>query len=114
MKLIAATFGPRVPLVHNLVEGAGSFVTGSDDLEALGYKVALYPVALLHAFVPQAEQLLKHILQEGQTHDWKGCMVNLSYMNELLGATELIAKSKLYSSGEHSDLNCEQKKGPNL
>jgi len=114
MKIIAATFGARAPLAHNLVEGAESFVTGSGGLESLGYKIALYPVALLHAFVPQAEQLLQHILKEGQTHDWIGSMVNISYMNDLLGASELIAKSKLYGSGKHSDLNCGQKKGPNL
>lgn len=74
----------------------------------------LCPFALLHVFVPQAEQLLQHILKEGQTHDWKGSMVNISYMNDLLGATELITESKLYGSGKHSDLNCGQKKGPNL
>ena len=98
MKIIAATFGARAPLVHNLVEGAGSCVSGSGGLESLGYKIALYPVALLQAFVPQAEQLLQHILKKGQTHDWKAPMVNISDMNDLLGASELIAKSKLYNS----------------
>lgn len=104
MSVIGATFGARVPLIHNLVEGGGSPVANSDELVALNYKVALYPVALLHAFIPQAEQLLQHILNLGNTADWQGPVVNLSYVNDLLGAPELIAKSKLYGFDD-SEIN---------
>jgi len=96
MQRIGAQFGDRVPLVHNLVEGGASPVEGSDELEALNYKIALYPVALLHAFVPRAEQLLRDIKGRGHTRDQQEHMVDLDYMNELLGAGELIAQSEKY------------------
>jgi 2-methylisocitrate lyase-like PEP mutase family enzyme len=104
MRVIGATFGAKVALIHNLVEGGGSPVADSSELVALNYKVALYPVALLHAFIPQAEQLLQHIFNVGNTADWQGAMVNLSYMNDLLGAPELMAKSKLYGFDD-SEIN---------
>lgn len=103
MGIIAATFGAKVPLIHNLVEGGGSPVTDSHELSVLGYKLALYPVALLHAFIPQAEQLLEHIFKLGNTAGWQGPLVDLSYMNDLLGAPELMAKSKLYGFDEPSN-----------
>jgi len=96
MQRIGQQLGNQVPLVHNLVEGGASPVEGSDELEALNYKIALYPVALLHAFVPMAEQVLRGIKERGHTRDQREHMVDLDYMNKLLGADELIARSEKY------------------
>jgi len=98
MKFIGAEFGVDIPLVHNLVEGGGSPVDGSDDIEALGYKIALYPAALLHQFVPAAEATLAHIKAVGNTKALEGDMIDLSYMNDLLGAADLIDDAKKYGS----------------
>ncbi len=98
MKIIGDHFGHQLPLVHNLVEGGKSPVAGSDDLLALQYKIALYPAALLHLFVPQAQQLLKHIAEAGSTQNWSGELVDLNYLNELLEAPSLLAASKRYQS----------------
>lgn len=97
MQIIGDHFGERTPLVHNLVEGGNSPVDGSYPLQALGYKIALYPAALLHLFVPQAQQLLQHIEHTGSTNDWQGSpLVNLNYLNELLEAPAMLADSERY------------------
>ncbi len=98
MQLIGDRFGDRLPLVHNLVEGGKSPVDSSLPLQALGYKIALYPAALLHLFVPQAQTLLQHILNTGNTHDWQGSpLVDLNYLNDLLEAPALLADSERYT-----------------
>ena len=90
MQEIGRRFGQRVPLLHNLVEGGNSPVDGAHDLPGLNYRVALYPVALLHQFIPRSQQLLEHIRKEGQTGNYAGELIELSTTNQLLGADELL------------------------
>ena len=96
MQEIGARFGARVPLVHNLVEGGNSPVPGSDELKALNYCVALYPVALLHQFIPQSQQLLQHLLHQGQTANYREPLINLDTTNRILGADALLASTDKY------------------
>lgn len=95
MQQIATRFAGRIPLVHNLVEGGGSPVGDAAALEQLGYRIALYPAALLHLFVPQAQALLAHIRNAGSTAGWPG-LIDLNGINRVLGAPELLALSEHY------------------
>ena len=96
MQQIAARFAQRLPLVHNLVEGGGSPIGDAAGLESLGYRIALYPAALLHLFVPQAQALLAHIREQGSTQAYPG-LIDLGQINAVLGAPELLATADLYS-----------------
>ncbi|WP_337879432.1 isocitrate lyase/phosphoenolpyruvate mutase family protein [Rheinheimera sp.] len=98
MQLIAQEFGAKVPLVHNLVEGGASPVVSAAELAELGYKVALYPVALLHAFVPTAQALLEHIKQHGETRQFSQPMLDLNQINQLLNADPLLEQVKKYDA----------------
>lgn len=97
MQSIAARFATDIPLVHNLVEGGGSPVMSADGLADLGYRLALFPVALLHLFVPQAQALLAHIREHGSTAS-RGDLIDLSRINEILGASALLKDSARYGS----------------
>jgi 2-methylisocitrate lyase-like PEP mutase family enzyme len=96
MQVIGKQFGTRLPLVHNLVEGGNSPVSDCGELAELGYRVALFPVALLHQFIPQSQKLLAHIMSAGQTADYAGSMIELTETNRLLGAAELVTGSESY------------------
>ncbi len=97
MQQISEQFASRIPLVHNLVEGGGSPVGDASALEQLGYRIALYPAALLHLFVPQAQALLAHIREQGSTKAWPGLM-DLGQFNEILGAPDLLGRAQRYCS----------------
>lgn len=96
MQQIGRQFGQRVPLIHNLVEGGCSPVESIDELQQLGYRVALYPAALLHQFTPQAQQLLDLIRDTGTTLSLRHEMCELSDMNRLLGADVLLSTGQTY------------------
>lgn len=96
MREIGNRFGNRVPLVHNLVEGGLSPVNSSGEMLSLNYRVALFPVALLHQFVPGAQELLAHISKEGQTANYPGKMIELNDTNALLGVEELLEQSESF------------------
>ena len=95
MQEISRRLAGRIPLVHNLVEGGGSPVPDAAALEQLGYRMALYPAALLHMFVPQAQALLRHIRQHGSTAGHVG-LIDLNRINQVLGAGELLLLSERY------------------
>ena len=100
MQQISRQFSHRVPLVHNLVEGGKSPVKCAAELEGLGYRIALYPAALLHRFTPQAQELLDGIRKNGSTDSMREQMYELADMNRLLGADELLAAGKTYGSDQ--------------
>ncbi len=98
MQLIAREFGSKVPLVHNLVEGGASPVASAAQLAELGYRLALYPVALLHVFVPTAQALLQHIKQHGETRQFSQPLLDLNQINQLLDADQLLEQAKKYDA----------------
>ena len=67
-------------------------------LETLGYRIALYPVAMLHAFLPAAQRVLAEILATGSTESSAHEMYDLADMNKLLGADALLASGKHYDT----------------
>ncbi|KAA1193415.1 isocitrate lyase/PEP mutase family protein [Pseudohalioglobus sediminis] len=100
MRTIGERFCKRCPLVHNLVEGSNTPIESPQELAALGYRVALYPAAMLHRTTPVARQLLTHLRASGTTLALRDTMYSLDDMNHLLGAPELLAAGKYYDAGE--------------
>jgi 2-methylisocitrate lyase-like PEP mutase family enzyme len=96
MRHIGGLFGERVPLVHNMVEGGNSPVDDAGELEELGYRIALYPAALLHSFVPRAQQLLETVQRTGTTTSLRHDMIELGDISSLLGAGELLDAGQRY------------------
>lgn len=96
MQCIGERFGSRIPLIHNLVEGGRSPVQSARELEALNYRIALFPASLLHLLIPTAQNMLAQLRRDGHLEDLRNQMIDLSVVNELLGAEELLAKSKQY------------------
>ena len=97
MQTIAQRFASRLPLVHNLVEGGASPVDSAAALQDLGYRIALFPIALLQGFVPLAQRLLADVHASGKTAELDGLM-DLHALTALLGAGELLAVSERYKS----------------
>lgn len=98
MQIISQRFAGRLPLVHNLVEGGQSPVADAQALQALGYSMALYPAALLHAFVPRAQSLLQSIGASGSTQGIED-LIDLDRINTLLGAPQLLQTAEQYAEG---------------
>ena len=73
------------------MEGGNSPVADADALANLGYRVALYPAALLNIVTPVAETILRVIADTGSTASLQDQMYDLFDLNRLLGAEELLA-----------------------
>jgi 2-methylisocitrate lyase-like PEP mutase family enzyme len=96
LKAIAASFGNRAPLLHNLVEGARSPVHTASGLDELGYRVALYPAMLVHLFAKIAPLYLARLLREGGTYGFRDQLLDLPAINDLLGAARMLEAAGQY------------------
>ena len=96
MRMIGAQFGHRTPLIHNLVEGGHSPVQTLEELQALHYRLALFPASLLHLFIPAAQNMLAELRHSGHLQAMRSQMIDLADVNGLLGADELLAASREY------------------
>ncbi|HEU4531778.1 MAG TPA: isocitrate lyase/phosphoenolpyruvate mutase family protein, partial [Steroidobacteraceae bacterium] len=97
MRTIAARFGSRVPLVHNLVEGGRSPVANAAELQDVGYRVGLYPAMLAHLFARQAEIYLRRLMEQGGTTAFAGELHDISSINALLGAPQMLELAARYA-----------------
>jgi 2-methylisocitrate lyase-like PEP mutase family enzyme len=97
MQAIGARYGDRVPLVHNLVEGAVTPVHTAAELAALGYRVALHPLLLLHGLGRLGPHLLARLKVDGGTTGIAGDILDLKAVSGLTGAPELVAQAARYA-----------------
>lgn len=97
MQAIGARYGARVPLVHNLVEGAVTPVHSAAELAGLGYRVALHPLLLLHGLGKLGPQLLARLKADGGTQRLAPDILDLKAVSGLTGAPDLIAQAARYA-----------------
>jgi 2-methylisocitrate lyase-like PEP mutase family enzyme len=83
MAQIGATFS--VPLLANMVEGGRTPILGRADLEKLGYKIAIYPVAGLLAATAALKSVYAHIRSTGSTLNWDGDLCPFSDFVRMIG-----------------------------
>jgi len=87
----------KLPLIANMVEkGRTPFLT-ADELEKIGYKVAIYPVSMLYAATRAMARVLKRLKEEGSTASCIADLVGFEEFNELVGVEKMRALEKKFS-----------------
>jgi 2-methylisocitrate lyase-like PEP mutase family enzyme len=100
MVAIAKQFAHRTPLIHNLVEGGTSPVSSLAELEALGYRLGLFPLMFLHAAIPAQSAILEHVLAHGATANYSGPLAKLADLNRHIGTDEALATGLMYQGDD--------------
>ena len=86
MRAAVARFGGRVPLLANMVEGGKTPFLPARDLEDLGFKLAIYPVASVLAASFQMRKALRTLRETGTTQGvWHEMLPFGEVFNGLLG-----------------------------
>ncbi|MEM7007892.1 MAG: oxaloacetate decarboxylase [Thermodesulfobacteriota bacterium] len=67
LKEIASAFSDDVPLFANMVEGGKTPFLSSTELEELGYKIVVYPLAGLFSATKALESCFNHLKENGTT-----------------------------------------------
>jgi len=71
LKEIAEAFGEDVPLFANMVEGGKTPFFSAKELERLGYKIVVYPLAGLFSATKAIESCFKHLKENGTSEGYQ-------------------------------------------
>lgn len=61
-----------------------------------GYKIALFPLAFLHAVIPEGRSILEHSFDKKQTKNWPGEHIDLSALDKYAGLQVWLEKADAF------------------
>lgn len=93
---LTTAFAHRLPLVHNLLEGGASPYRRADEIEPLGFKLALFAAAVIQTGTRAITDLLAEIRTSGSTFAVRDQMLLAPEMARLVGAPELAEAAKAW------------------
>ncbi|HEX4328072.1 MAG TPA: isocitrate lyase/phosphoenolpyruvate mutase family protein [Burkholderiales bacterium] len=96
MREVNARFKGRVPLLANMVEGGQTPIKSAADLEAIGYRIAIFPGGTTRAVAHTLQAYYGSLKQHGTTAPFRERMLDFDQLNGLIGTPELLAKGKRY------------------
>jgi 2-methylisocitrate lyase-like PEP mutase family enzyme len=94
---IGTTLGPRIPLLANMVEGGKTPLHSADELAHLGFKLVIFPGAMLRVLSRAGAEYLQTLRRDGTTAGILDRMFDFNQVNDLIGTDELIKISDKYS-----------------
>lgn len=89
-------FGARVPLLANMVEGGRTPLLPIDELGALGFRLAIYPGAMLRVLGHAGGAYLAHLRGQGSTLGMLDRMLDFRGLNAVVGTDALLEQGKRY------------------
>ena len=96
MREVNARFKSRLPLLANMVEGGQTPIKSAADLEAIGYRIAIFPGGTARAVAHTLQAYYGSLQQHGTTAPFRDRMLDFDQLNGLIGTPELLAKGKRY------------------
>ncbi|MCK9362334.1 MAG: oxaloacetate decarboxylase [Syntrophales bacterium] len=87
----------KLPLIANMVEKGKTPFLPAEELEQIGYKIAIYPVSTLYAATKAMMKVLTHLREKGSTENCLEDLVSFEEFNNLVGVGEMRALEKKFS-----------------
>ena len=99
LRRIGETFKGAV-LLANMVEGGRTPYLSAAELSALGFKIAIFPVAALLTAAAAVQACYRHLKQHGTAKGSANAMLPFAEMNALMGFPAVHAFEKRYGVSE--------------
>ncbi|WP_298722954.1 isocitrate lyase/PEP mutase family protein [uncultured Ferrovibrio sp.] len=103
MRSITGSFGQHVPLLANMVEGGKTPLLSADELEKIGYRLAIFPGGLTRALAHAMTAYFASLKQNGTTAPYRDRMLDFSALNNLIGTPELLEQGAKYDASRYED-----------
>ncbi len=98
MKKATARFASRVPLLANMVEGGKTPVLSAAELEAIGYRIAIFPGGTVRSIAFSVMEYFSVLKKEGSTASVRDRMLDFDGLNKTIGTPELLKLGKKYDA----------------
>lgn len=99
MKRLIETVGGRAPVLHNVLEGGRSAIDDAASLEALGYRVCLFPGALIQTIAKAGQAVLAAVRRDGSSRAVREAMFDAPGLNALIESPNFLAAAKRFDAG---------------
>ena len=96
MKAVTQRFAARVPLLANIVEGGKTPVLDAASLEALGYRLAIFPGGLARCLAFAAQEYFAALRRDGTTAAMRSRMLDFQGLNRVIGTPQMLELGKRY------------------
>jgi 2-methylisocitrate lyase-like PEP mutase family enzyme len=93
---VNARFAGRIPLLANMVEGGQTPIRSAQDLESIGYRIAIFPGGTARAVAHTLRNYYGSLKQHGTTAPYRDRMLDFDQLNALIGTPELLALGQRY------------------
>ncbi len=97
---IVDRFRGRVPLLANMVEGGKTPLRSAPELQALGYKLAIFPGGLARAVGHTMRAYFTSLNQAGTTAPFRDRMLDFMDLNAAIGTPDMLERGRRYDGGE--------------
>ena len=95
---VAAQFGPRIPLLANMVEGGATPMKDTRQLEETGFSIAIFPGGIVRALAHAAQDYYTSLHANGSNASFRDRMFDFSGLNEVIGTGDMLATGAKYEA----------------
>ncbi|WP_092598248.1 MULTISPECIES: isocitrate lyase/phosphoenolpyruvate mutase family protein [Burkholderiaceae] len=96
MTAAIARLGSRAPLLANMVEGGKTPVLPAAELEAIGFRIVIFPGGTVRALSFALRDYLATLHAHGTTTPYLDRMLSFQALNDVIGTPEMLALGKQY------------------
>lgn len=96
MQAACARFAQRVPLLANIVEGGKTPPLPADELQRLGFRLAIFPGGTVRAVAHTLAGYYASLQAHGSTTPWRDRMLDFDGLNAVLDTPGLLAQGRRY------------------
>jgi 2-methylisocitrate lyase-like PEP mutase family enzyme len=98
MRAVVSHFAARVPLLANMVEGGKTPILPAAELDALGFKIAIFPGGTVRAVARLLQDYLASLHTHGTTQPFAPRMLDFDGLNRLIGTPEMMERGRSYDA----------------
>lgn len=96
MHTLGRELGSQVPLLANMVEGGKTPLKSSQELAEMGFKIVIYPGAMVRVLAHAARGYLGTLKADGSTEAFRDRMLDFNELQEIVGTEDMLAAGRRY------------------
>jgi 2-methylisocitrate lyase-like PEP mutase family enzyme len=96
LRSLGADLGSRVPLLANMVEGGKTPMKSNQELADMGFKIVIYPGAMIRVLAHAAQAYLAELKANGSTDGFRDRMLNFNQLQDIIGTQDMLDAGRRY------------------
>jgi 2-methylisocitrate lyase-like PEP mutase family enzyme len=93
---IGKRFRGRAPLLANMVEGGKTPLSAADELEKLGFSIAIFPGGTVRALAHHLTDYFASLKAHGTTAPFRDRMLDFKGINDIVGTDDMLKLGRRY------------------